>query len=169
MYQSGTIPGFPEVSLYSVRADITDILNQNGGSIGGRYKVRDFAADIFNNQSKHTVANASFSIVLIFQERRLPPRTIVIFDGMQEVLGSTVTALSGFTVSEVPSGSMTIYALEGDCNPGPGDCVAITCQARNESECLPTRQRMTQLCCATNRSQSRPDNPPMKVILKTIF
>ena len=123
VYQSGAIPGFPEVSLYSVRADITDILNQNGGSIGGRYKVRDFAADIFNNQSKHTVANASFSIVLIFQERRLPPRTIVIFDGMQEVLGSTVSlALSGFTVSEVPSGSMTIYALEGDCNPGPGDC-----------------------------------------------
>jgi|GEM_PF-1010701 len=123
VYRSGSIPGFPEVSLYSVRADITELLIQTGGPMGGQYKVRDFAADIFNDQSKHTVANASFSIVLIFQEPRLSPRTIVIFDGMQEVLGSTVSlALSGFTVSEVPSGSMTIYALEGDCNPGPGDC-----------------------------------------------
>ena len=33
VYQSGAIPGFSEVSLYSVRADITDQLKDNGGPL----------------------------------------------------------------------------------------------------------------------------------------
>jgi hypothetical protein len=124
-YRSGPIPGFPEVTLYSVRADITDHMRGLGGPIHGVYRVRGFDADIFNGPNKHTVANASFSIVLVFEEPRLSPRAIVLFDGMQEVLGSTITLdLSGFIVSQVPSGSLTFYAQEGDCNPGPMSCAS---------------------------------------------
>ena len=94
-----------------------------GGGMRGTYRVRGFDADIFNGAAEHSTANASFSIVLIFEEPRLPPRNIVLFDGLQEVLGSTVTLeLSGFLVSPVPSGALTIYAQEGDCHPGPMSC-----------------------------------------------
>lgn len=123
VHQSGAIPGFPEVTLYAVRADITELMRASGGTLPGTYELRGFNADIFHGAQEHTAANASFSIVLVFEEARLSPRTIVLFDGMQEVLGSTVTLpLSGFLVSPVPSGSLTFYALEGDCNPGPMDC-----------------------------------------------
>lgn len=122
VYESGAIPGFPEVTLYSVRADITDVVRA-AETLTGTFRVRGFAADIFDGDLEHTAANASFSIMLIFEEPRLPPRNIVLFDGMQEVLGSTVTLdLSGFIVSEQPSGSLTLYAQEGDCNPGPEAC-----------------------------------------------
>lgn len=123
VHQSGAIPGFPEVVLYAVRADITELMRAAGGKMDGAYQVRDFDADIFDVAAEHTVANASFSIILVFEEPRLPPRTVVLFDGLQEVLGSTVTLeLEGFLVSQVPSGSLTFYAQEGDCNPGPESC-----------------------------------------------
>lgn len=123
IHRSGAIGGFPEVALYTVRADITELMQRAGGPLDGAYRVRGFASDIFNADNEHTVANASFSIVLVFEEPRLPPRTVVLFDGLQEVLGSTVTLdLSGFTVSQLPSGSLTLYAQEGDCNPGPDAC-----------------------------------------------
>ncbi|MCK6552058.1 hypothetical protein L6R52_39870, partial [Myxococcota bacterium] len=122
-YRSGAIPGFPEVVLYTVRADITELMKSAAAPMVGTYRVRGFAADVFDGAAEHTAANASFSIILVFEEPRLPPRTIALFDGLQEVLGSTVTLdLSGFTVSQVPSGQLTFYAEEGDCNPGPGDC-----------------------------------------------
>jgi hypothetical protein len=123
IHRSGPIGGFPEVILYTARADITELMRAAGGEMSGTYRVRNFDSDIFNGDAEHTVANASFSIVLIFEEPRLPPRTVVLFDGLQEVLGSTVTLdLSGFTVSQLPSGSLTLYAQEGDCNPGPDFC-----------------------------------------------
>ncbi len=123
VYRSAAIPGFPELILYSVRADITQIMVEAESSLSGQFSVRGFESDIFNGEFEHTAANASFSIVLIFEEERLPPRNIVLFDGMQEVLGSTVTLdLGGFIVSDQPSGAMTVYALEGDCNPGPDSC-----------------------------------------------
>jgi hypothetical protein len=122
-YRSGAIPGFPEVVLYTVRADITELMKSARAPMVGTYRVRGFAADVFDGEAEHTAANASFSIILVFEEPRLPPRTIALFDGLQEVLGSTLTLdLSGFTVSQVPSGQLTFYAEEGDCNPGPGDC-----------------------------------------------
>ncbi len=123
LYTSGAIAGFPELTLYTVRADITEVMQDAGGAMRGLYRVRGFDADIFDGMAEHTAANASFSIILIFEEERLPPRNIVLFDGMQEVLGSTVTLdLSGFFVSPVPSGALTLYAQEGDCNPGPDAC-----------------------------------------------
>jgi formylglycine-generating enzyme len=123
VYQSGVIQGFEEVRLYTARAEITELIRSAGGNMIGAYTVRGFEADIFFGMQEHTAANASFSIVLLFEEPRLPPRTIVLFDGMQEVLGSTVAlTLGGFLVSPVPSGTLTIYAEEGDCNPGPMDC-----------------------------------------------
>ncbi len=123
MNRSGSINGFPELSFYSVRADFTEVLKQAGGKMAGTYEVKGFNADIFNGDQEHTAANASYSIILIFEEPRLSPRNIVLFDGLQEVLGSTVTLdLSGFIVSQVPSGALTLYAQEGDCHPGPGDC-----------------------------------------------
>lgn len=126
VYNSGAINNFPEVTFYTARADITRVIEEAGGRMDGLYRVRDFEADIFydlGGDPRHTAANASFSIVLIFEEDRLPPRTITLFDGMQTVLGSTVTlGLDGFIVSPVPSGSLTFYALEGDCHPGPQSC-----------------------------------------------
>jgi sulfatase-modifying factor enzyme 1 len=123
VHQSEPIPGFQEATLYAVKADITDLIQSAGGMMVGTYRVKGFKADIFYGMERHTVANASFSIVLIFEEERLPPRQIVLFDGEQLVFGSTVSLdLSGFLVSPVPSGSLTFYAQEGDCNPGPKDC-----------------------------------------------
>jgi len=176
-YQSGAIPGFPEVSLYSVRADITSIMKEVNGPLVGSYEVQNFASDVLYNDAKHTVANASFSIVLIFEEPRIRPRTIVIFDGMQEVLGSTVSLpLSGFTVSAVPSGSMTIYALEGDCNPGPDQCengnnlsgaerIRISAaKVTNEVECLARRLADSE----TTVTLSDEINPANDVFNRTI-
>jgi hypothetical protein len=121
-YQTGAIPDFPEVILYAARADVTNVINAAGGQMVGTYSVRDFRADVFYHGHRHTIANASFSIVLIFEEPRLPPRQIVLFDGDEQVYGSTVTLdLAGFTVSQVPSGSLTFYVQEGDCNPDE-DC-----------------------------------------------
>lgn len=126
IYNSGSINNFPEVVFYTARADITEVIRSAGGQMDGLYQVRDFEADIFydsGGETRHTAANASFSIILVFEEERLPPRTIALFDGMQTVLGSTVALdLGGFIVSPVPSGSLTFYALEGDCHPGPQDC-----------------------------------------------
>lgn len=122
-FRSGPIPGFPEVTLYTIRADITGVLQNAGGTLAGTYRVREFDADIFDGPAEHTAANASFSIVLVYREPRLPPRTISVFDGLQEVLGATVALdLSGFIVSPVPSGTLTLYAQEGDCHPGPDAC-----------------------------------------------
>lgn len=123
IYTSGMIPGFPEVRLYTARAEITELIQAAGGTMNGTYTARGFEADILFGEQEHTAANASYSIVLLFEEPRLPPRTIVLFDGLQEVLGSTVSlTLGGFTVSPVPSGTLTLYAQEGDCNPGPMNC-----------------------------------------------
>ena len=123
VYRAGAIAGFSEVTLYSARAEITELMRQVDGPLPGRYRVQGLDADILFNNFKHTAANASFSIVLVFEQPELRPRAIVLFDGMQEVLGSTVTlSLTGFTVSQVPSGTLTLYAQEGDCNPGPDDC-----------------------------------------------
>lgn len=122
-FRSGAIPGFPTVTLYAVRADITEVMRAAAGPLAGRYRVRGFDADIFDGPAEHTAANASFSVVLVYREARLPPRTISLFDGLQEVLGSTVSLdLKGFVVSPVASGSLTLYAQEGDCNPGPDAC-----------------------------------------------
>jgi hypothetical protein len=124
LYQSPVIPGFPGMpTLYTVRADITEIMRNAGGEMVGAYRVRGFESDIFVGDGENTVSNASFSIVLVFREERLPKRAVLLFDGMQQVLGSTISLdLSGFIVSEVPSGAITIYSLEGDCNPGPQSC-----------------------------------------------
>jgi hypothetical protein len=124
LYQSPEIEGFQGMpTLYTVRADITELMRSAGGQMVGTYRVRGFESDIFVGDQEHTVANSSFSIVLVFREERLPKRTILLFDGMQQVLGTTVALdLSGFIVSEVPSGQITLYSLEGDCNPGPESC-----------------------------------------------
>ncbi len=163
VYQSEPIPGFPEVTLYTVRSDITEIMRAAGGQMVGTYRVRGFAADIFYEDREHTVANASFSIVLVFREPRLPKRRIVLFDGMQEVLGSTVTLdLSGFIVSEIPSGSLTIYALEGDCNPGPESCA--------NGNNLSGLERIFVIGADASRTLvlSDPINPPNDIFNRTI-
>jgi hypothetical protein len=118
---SGPIDGFPEVTLYTARADVTALVA--GGPMAGRYRIRGFDADIFDGAQEHTAANASFSLVLVFDEERLPPRAITIFDGLQPVLGSTVSlSIGDLNVSPLPSGALTFYALEGDCHPGPDRC-----------------------------------------------
>lgn len=124
-FESGAIDLFPELTLYTVRADVTEVVRSAGGQMAGTYRVRGFDADIFDGPLEHTAANASFSLVLLYDEPRLPPREVVLFEGLEIVLGSTMTLdLSGFTVSRVPSGALTVYALEGDCHPGPGSCAA---------------------------------------------
>lgn len=118
---SGPIEGFPEVTLYTSRADVSALVR--GGELAGTYQIRGFDGDIFDGTQEHTAANASFSLVLVFEEERLPPRAITIFDGLEPVLGSTVSlAISDLNVSPVPSGALTFYALEGDCHPGPDRC-----------------------------------------------
>ncbi|MGF1509055.1 MAG: SUMF1/EgtB/PvdO family nonheme iron enzyme [Myxococcota bacterium] len=122
VFESGPVEGFPELTLYIAQADVTDAIT---GDLFGTYRIRGFDADIFNRGVEHTAANASFSLVLVFEEPRLPPRNIVLFDGLQTVLGSTVSlSLDGFMVSPLPSGQLTFYALEGDCHPGPQSCAA---------------------------------------------
>lgn len=163
VYTSGAIDGFPELTLYTVRADITEVMQNAGGAMRGRYRVRGFDADIFNGTQEHTAANASFSIILIFEEERLPPRNIVLFDGMQEVLGSTVTLnLTGFVVSPVPSGALTLYAQEGDCNPGPESCT--------NGNNLAGLERARVIGAEPDRSMvlQGPLNPPNDIFNRTI-
>lgn len=159
VFRSGPIEGFPEVSLYTARADVTSLLSE--GPLTGTYRVRGFDADIFDGEQEHTAANASFSLVLIYRESRLPPRSIVLFDGMETVLGSTVTLdLSGFVVSRFPSGSLTFYALEGDCNPGPDACG----MGNNQSGL----ERIRVLGVDRELVLSDPNNPPNDIFNRTI-
>lgn len=166
IYNSGSINGFPEVVFYIARADITELIQDAGGQMDGLYQVRDFEADIFydlGGDQRHTAANASFSIILVFEEERLPPRTIALFDGMQTVLGSTVTLeLGGFIVSPVPSGSITFYALEGDCNPGPQDCAVGNNRAGAE------RVRVQGSDATRRLTLSDSVNPPNDIFNRTI-
>lgn len=159
--RSGPIQGFPELSLYSVRADVTDLVPV--AKFDGTYRIRGFDADIFNGTQEHTAANASFSLVLIYQEPRLPPRDVVLFDGLQTVLGSTVALdLAGFVVSELPSGSLTVYALEGDCNPGPDAC------DRGDNASGLERIRVIGADGTRQKVLSGPDNPANDLFNRTI-
>lgn len=161
VFRSGPIGGFPEVTLYTVRADITDRLQD--GPLFGDYRLRGFDADIFDGELEHTAANASFSLVLLFREPRLPPRNVVLFEGLQPVLGSTVTLdLSGFAVSRFPSGALTVYALEGDCNPGPDAC------ARGDNRSGLEQIRVIGADPARQQVLSGPQNPPNDVFNRTI-
>ena len=45
-YTSGAIPGFSEVSLYTVRSDITSIMLETNGPLVGTYEVKNFSSDI---------------------------------------------------------------------------------------------------------------------------
>ncbi len=162
IFESGPIPGFEEVSLFTARADVTDVV-RSGASLVGTYRVRGFDADIFDGELEHTAANASFSLVLIYREPRLPPREVVLFDGLETVLGSTVTlGLDGFAVSEIPSGALTVYALEGDCHPGPDRCA--------DGENLSGPERIRVLGADPGRSLILTDalNPPNDIFNRTI-
>ena len=124
VYRSGAIPAFPELTLFVGRVDLTPVMAAAGGQMAGTYRVRGFDVEIFYRMQTHTAANASFSLVLVYEGPALAPRTITLFEGMQEVLGSTITVgLEGFTVDDPAQGSLTFYALEGDCNPDPLSCL----------------------------------------------
>lgn len=103
------------------RADVTSLVT----TINGTYTVGGFAALIENSSTN----NASFSLVLVYEDGTLPPRRIGLWDGVQTMHvdenATEVITLSGLDIDSPPQGDLTWYALEGDFGGSEGESVSV--------------------------------------------
>lgn len=108
--------------VQACRADVTPLV----GGLTGTYTVDGFAA-LIGNQSTH---NASFSIVLIYEDAMLPPRRVALYDGLLTMSSAIdpeeIITLDGLDIDDPPSGDLTWYVLEGDVGGGAGESVQVT-------------------------------------------
>lgn len=113
-----------DASSYDVqvcRADVTSLLVGPLEQLTGDYTVDKFAASINNGATD----NASFSIVLVYQNSTLPPRDIALYDGIEGLSGTSKAtsnfSLGGIQVDSPARGDLTWYTIEGDVGGGmPG-------------------------------------------------
>jgi uncharacterized repeat protein (TIGR01451 family) len=108
--------------VQACRAEVTTLV----GTLAGTYTVDGFAALVANG-STH---NASFSIVLVYDDPVLPPRRVALYDGLLtmsiDIDAEEVITLDGLDVDDPPSGDLTWYVLEGDVGGGAGESVEVT-------------------------------------------
>ncbi len=110
----------PGASSYDIQACRVDITSQvvSSGMIG-TFTVDEFACDVGGSGSTD---NASFSLVLIYEEPvLLPPRRITLYDGLEELYQSSRTIqLAGLDVDTPAQGELTWYVLDGDLGGSTG-------------------------------------------------
>lgn len=103
------------------RAEVSDLVT----SLDGEYTVDQFAAVVANGDTD----NASFALVLVVESKDLPERQIALHDGLLALSANTVASatvtLGDLKVSNLPSGDLTWYVIEGDISPGEGERVEV--------------------------------------------
>ncbi|MFH1434738.1 MAG: hypothetical protein ABIJ56_03380 [Pseudomonadota bacterium] len=114
--------GASSYDIQACRADITSLVAASG--MLGTFTVDAFDARIRNGSTD----NASFSLVLIYEEPALlPPRRYALYDGVEEFYeGSRTLALSGLDVDTPAHGDLTWYVLDGDIGGTPPELVNVT-------------------------------------------
>lgn len=108
--------------VQACRADVTALVS----GIAGTYTVDGFAA-LIGNATTH---NASFSVVLVYDDPVLPPRRVALYDGLltmaSDVNAEEIITLDGLDVDDPPGGDLTWYVLEGDVGGSVGESVQVT-------------------------------------------
>ncbi len=100
----------------------TDVTTQLNSKMVGEFTVNDYTGNYTNNLTD----NASAAIVVVFEEASLPPRRVVLYDGLLEMVQATqVISLSNITVASVPRGDLTYYVLEGDLGGAGRETVMV--------------------------------------------
>ncbi|MFO0564999.1 MAG: isopeptide-forming domain-containing fimbrial protein [Polyangiaceae bacterium] len=91
-------------------ADVTDFVSVEGP---GAYRVSGVdGPDLADN---HGAAERGWSLVVFYDAPGEPPRNLVLFDGIDGILGATVSVpLSGFKVPAVFSGKLGIVGIDGE-------------------------------------------------------
>ena len=108
-----------KIDQWICRTDVTAHLNNK---IVGEFTIDGYVGNYTNNMTD----NASAAIVVVFEEASLPPRRVVLYDGLLEMVESTqVISLSNLTVASVPRGDLTFYVLEGDLGGGGRETVMV--------------------------------------------
>ena len=130
-YEDATAGTPGNVAFYVTPFDVTEVMNnQGGGALDGTYTVSDIRADVCwglevscddpgdppSCGTPHAKANASFGLLLIFEDPSLPPSSITVFEGLQHwVGGELLLQLSTpHVISDPPVGTLAMLALEGD-------------------------------------------------------
>ncbi|MHA1529214.1 MAG: hypothetical protein ACTSVG_09340 [Alphaproteobacteria bacterium] len=96
---------------YDVQSHRADVTQHIGSLTGTSYTVDNFVGQWSNGATD----NASFSVVLVYEEPSLPHRTVALYDGLETFLSSSRT----FTQSNValpasPAGDLAWHVLDGD-------------------------------------------------------
>jgi len=110
-------PGATSYDIQACRVDITSGVVTSG--MIGTFTVDDFACDVAGSGSTD---NASFSLVLVYEEPALlPPRRITLYDGLEEMYQTSRTiGLTGLDVDTPAQGELTWYVLDGDIGGSTG-------------------------------------------------
>jgi uncharacterized repeat protein (TIGR01451 family)/MYXO-CTERM domain-containing protein len=138
------------------RANVTDIILAQATGLTGVYEVDSFAARAADGATD----NASFSLVLVYEEPSLPVRNVVIYDGVRTMSNSTETiTLGGIQVDDPPGGDLTWYVLEGDVGGSSGENVTAQGTPGGTSLLLgdainPTTNPMNRTINTTSPSQT---------------
>ena len=111
----------PGYDMQLCRAEVTAQV----GAMTGEYAVEGLSALIKNDDTN----NASFAVVLVYQQDALPQRRIDLYDGLLGLSGSgtptTTVTLGGVKITDPPQGDLTWYALEGDSAVNQGEFVEV--------------------------------------------
>lgn len=113
---SDTVPN----TYYQSSADITSIIQRYGV---GPYRVTDVNTEDLRNLNQGNIWQ-SWTIVVIYQDNRLPARNLTIFDSMAQAQGAGVinATLNGFLVPQAGfDGKLGFVGYEGDFDGGNGD------------------------------------------------
>ncbi|MBI2897479.1 MAG: thrombospondin type 3 repeat-containing protein [Deltaproteobacteria bacterium] len=97
--------------MQACHADVQDVVAAAGGALQGDWVVDDFAA----RTSNWSTDNASFALVLVYEDPGAASRHILLYDGIEDLMsGRRTLSLSGFEVDDPPGGGLTFYILDGD-------------------------------------------------------
>jgi len=99
----------PNYDVHVSRADVTSIVQ--AGGVSASYEVSGYAGLVADNSAD----NASFSLVIFYEDTLLPYRRFVLKEDLWVMWNSTrVLTISGFDVSTAPQGDLAWYTLDGD-------------------------------------------------------
>lgn len=111
----------PGYDMQLCRAEVTGQVD----ALAGEYAVEGLNALIKNDDTN----NASFAIVLVYQQDALPQRRIDLYDGLLGLSGmgtpTTTVILGGVKITDPPQGDLTWYALEGDSAVNQNEFVEV--------------------------------------------
>lgn len=146
------------VGFFTTPIDVTETLRAAGGTVAGTYTVSGLVADVCMGTEAvcdanltrkcatvHTNGNASFALLLVYEDLALPLRSVSVFEGLTELSNKGISEqlINGNAVSDPASGSLTFYVLEGDLSIGVADSTKtcggdeyVQVTAGNKSLCL---------------------------------